>query len=156
MTLDIQTERGQKSLRDEQRVADWFNAKPGHWYIQTPKNAPAIVDAVLVRDYSLIGVAETKCRYSITLSRFQSAFNNEWLVTYSKIASALNLANGLCVPLFGFLYLVDDTTLLVQNLSRVTMQVRTTQTQRTINGGLAIRENAFIPMDSAKIYRGIV
>ena len=155
MSLDINTARGQVSLADEQHVADWFNGKPGFKYIQTPKDKPAKVDAILTRHNEIIGVAETKCRYKICLTQFQNAFRNEWLITHEKVASGIKLANALCVPLYGFLYLVDDDVLLVQNLTTTPMRVEATATQRTINGGVAIRENAFIPMNGAKIYRGI-
>ena len=85
MSLDIATARGQVSLADEQHVADWFNAKPGFRYIQTPKDRPAKVDAILTRNGEVMGLAETKCRYNLTLEQFQRMFQNEWLITAEKV-----------------------------------------------------------------------
>jgi hypothetical protein len=53
------------------------------------------------------------------------------------------------------LFLVDDDTLLVQNLSTATMRRQVTETQRTINGGTAMRENVYVNMKNARISRGI-
>jgi hypothetical protein len=153
--LDIATARGQVSLADEQHVADWFNAKPGLRYIQTPKDKPAKVDAILTRHNEIIGLAETKCRYKITLDRFQQTFHNEWLITAEKVDTGIKLAEQLCVPLYGFLFLVDADTLLVQNLSSASTRREVTETQRTINGGIAVRENLFVSMHNAKVHHGI-
>jgi hypothetical protein len=155
VSLDILTPNGQVSLKDEQIVADWVNGFDGRQYIQTPKKLPAKVDAILVKHNSIVGVVETKCRYNLSLLKFQTEFKNEWLVTWEKVKGGLQLAEGLCVPLFGFLYLVDDDTLLIREISEKILRTQVTATQRTINGGIAIRENAFIEMNDAKIFRGI-
>jgi len=53
------------------------------------------------------------------------------------------------------LFLVDADVLLVQNLSAAKMRKEVTETQRTINGGTAMRENYFVQMDTAKVYHDI-
>jgi hypothetical protein len=130
-------------------------------YIQTPKDTPALVDAIVTNKSSteLLGVAETKCRYDIaSLEQFQANYKNEWLVTWSKVNNAINIATSMGVPCVGFLYLVKPRVLLTQKLSdntgRLAVDVRlsTTSTQATINGGIALRTNAFINMAGAKIY----
>jgi hypothetical protein len=151
MSLDIDTPKGQVSLKDEQIVARWFNSKDDYQYIQTPKHSPAKVDAVLVREDMIIGLAETKCRYKINLQDFRNKFKNEWLVTWEKLESGLKLAEQLCVPLYGFLYLVDDDVLLIQNLNKIEIRKEFTETQKTINGGKIVRENGFIPMNDALV-----
>jgi hypothetical protein len=151
MSLDITTPKGQVSLKDEQIVARWFNRKEGYIYAQTPKHSPAKVDAVLVKGDTIIGLAETKCRYGVPLSKLRTAWHNEWLVTWEKVESGLKMAEQLCVPLFGFLYLVDDDVLLIANLSKAEIRQEFTETQETINGGKIVRENGFIPMENARI-----
>jgi hypothetical protein len=154
MSLDIATPRGQRTLADEQIVAAWLESR-GTKYIQTPKDKPAKVDAILVRDGAIFAVAETKCRYGMNLKTLRHQFDNEWLVTEAKIKEASQIAAGLCVPLVGFLYLVDDDTLLSVNLFNAPRRVANTQTQRTVNGGSIIRANAYIKMDHANTYYGI-
>jgi len=159
--VDILTEKGQVSLNDEQTLAKWLEKNFSLKYIQTPKDTPALVDAIVTNKSSteLLGVAETKCRYDIaSLEQFQANYKNEWLVTWSKVNNAINIATSMGVPCVGFLYLVKPKVLLTQKLSdntgRLAVDVRlsTTSTQATINGGIALRTNAFINMAGAKIY----
>jgi hypothetical protein len=159
--VDILTEKGQVSLNDEQTLAKWLEKNFSLKYIQTPKDTPALVDAIVTNKNSteLLGVAETKCRYDIaSLEQFQANYKNEWLVTWSKVNNAINIATSMGVPCVGFLYLVKPKVLLTQKLSdktgRLAVDVRlsTTSTQATINGGIALRTNAFINMAGAKIY----
>ena len=159
--MDILTEKGQVSLNDEQTLAKWLEKNFSLKYIQTPKDTPALVDAIVTNKNSseLLGVAETKCRYDIaSLEQFQTNYKNEWLVTWSKVNNAINIATSMGVPCVGFLYLVKPRVLLTQKLSdntgRLAVDVRlsTTSTQATINGGIALRTNAFINMAGAKIY----
>ena len=155
MSLDIATQRGQISLADEQFVAQWYNSKPRHRYIQTPKDAPAKIDAILTKDNIIIGLAETKCRYNLSLEQLRTTFNDEWLITSEKVESGMELAEQFCVPLIGFLFLVDDDVLLVQNLTTAKKRKEITETQRTINGGTARRENMFVTMKDAWVHRDI-
>ena len=154
MKLDINTPRGQRTLADEQKVVEWLRSKNVD-YVQTPKDLPAKVDAVLAKDGYIFAVVETKCRYNLTLNKFQRQFGNEWLITEAKIVDGEQVAAGLCVPFMGFLYLVDDDVLLVVNLSTAKRRTEETATQRTVNGGSVIRLNAYVTMDTAKVYKDI-
>lgn len=151
MSLDIATPKGQKSLRDEQIVARWFNRKEGYVYAQTSKDSPVKIDAFLIKYGNLIGLAETKCRYDIDFHGFKTKYKNEWLITAEKVESSLKLAEQFCVPLYGFLYLVRDDVLLIINLSEAKMYKDFTETQKTINGGKIVRENSFVSMENASI-----
>lgn len=151
MDLDIATPRGQVSLKDEQIVASWFSSKKNHVYAQTPKDSPVKIDALLIKDGNLVGLAETKCRYNIDLAGFKTRYKNEWLITAEKVESSLKLAEQFCVPLYGLLYLVNDDVLLIQNLSKARMYKKFTKTQKTINGGKIVRENSFVSMENALI-----
>jgi hypothetical protein len=154
MSLDINTPRGQATLADEQKIVDWLHGK-GVQYVQTPKDKAAKVDAVLLKDGYIFAVAETKCRYNLTLDKLQNRFANEWLITEAKVQDGIRIAIGLCVPLVGFLYLVDDDTLLAINLLNAKRRVAETMTQQTVNGGHVVRLNAYVLMDTAKVYRNI-
>jgi hypothetical protein len=155
--LDILTPRGQQTLVDEAAAAAiWERANPGFAYITTPKDTASSIDAVLVRDGSIQAIAETKCRYGLTLDQFRGAFGGEWLVTMDKLVSASRLAAGLCVPLYGFLYLADEGVLLTQRITDSTgqfvvrLRCENTATQKTVNGGSVVRANAFIDMSQAR------
>lgn len=151
MILDINTERGRDSLWDEIAAIQFLKARwPGCVYAHTDKQKSAAVDAIILRHERIHAVAETKCR-QMTLSELHNRFNSEWLVTYDKLKRAAQVADLLCVEFWGLLYLVPDKTLLRVKLYHdghwlVPMRIERTETQKTINGGKIIRENAFIDM----------
>lgn len=156
--MDILTAKGKVTVEQENEAAAMFSAATGYNYIGTPKNQPAVVDAMIVRDQTLFAIAETKCR-AMTVDEFDG-FDWKWLVTYSKIAKAQQLSEALCVPLIGILYLVPDKTLLYRRITNTdgswacNFSTEDTSTQATVNGGKAVRKNTFIDMTDAKVLRG--
>ena len=156
--MDILTQKGQLTLPDEQRAIEIFNHHySGFKYIETPKNKPAVVDAFLIKDKELLAIVETKCRYKLKVDYFLNNFEGKWLVTYEKIETARQMAQKLGVQLVGFLYLKESDCLMVATLSdndglfckKITIEA--TETQKTINGGKIIRNNAYIDMSCAVI-----
>lgn len=154
--MDILTPRGQQTLADELRAAALFEERTGLKYVRTPDDQPAKVDAVIVKEGRVAGVVETKCRYGCTRQTLRDAWGDEWLVTMEKVEQAKGAAALLRVPLYGFLYLVDEGVLLTKKLADeegqycCRLRCDNTQTQRTCNGGKAVRCNAFIDMKDAK------
>lgn len=154
--LDINTERGRETLWDEVEAIQIIKS---HWpaclYVHTDKEGPAAVDAIIIRHERIFAVAETKCR-DMTLTGLRERFSNEWLVTNDKIKRAAVAADLLDVELWGFLYLVPVKTLLrikMYSKGRWLVPIRTahTETQKTVNGGKIVRENAFIQMATADV-----
>ena len=162
MGLDINTPRGQKSLEYERRCAEiWLSCNPGWQYINTPKDSDSPVDAVLVDPTLTVrALVEQKSR---DMSRAQLAdFKEEWLVTLDKLIRASGVSRQLRVPLVGFLYLIPDDCLLTKPLSDAgglfvaKFRCDRTSTQATINGGEAVRANAYIDMSGAKEFSPIL
>lgn len=159
MNLDINSERGQKSLQYEDRAISIFELNfPKLNYKSTPKDGAAALDAVVTSGNNVVGVVEQKSR-NMTLDQLMN-WNFEWLVTNEKINNGVAAAKLLGVPFMGFLYLIPDDLLLVTQISdaqanlTVDIRVEQTTTQKTINGGSIERLNAFIDMREARIYRG--
>ena len=160
MGLDILTPRGQQTLKDEDTaVGIWELANPGYRYCRTPKDSASAVDGVIIDRKGLIhGVVETKCRYDLSEEMFRDTFKGEWLVTMDKLTRGADAARMLCVPYYGFLYLVDSRTLLTRKIADSTGQfcVRlrcdNTQTRKTVNGGEIVRANAYIDMSECRTY----
>lgn len=159
MGLDILTPRGQQTLRDEERAASiWQFHNPEFRYCTTPKDSACSVDAVLMhhRDGDVRGLVECKCRYGITLDGFWGQFRGEWLVTMDKLCRGAAAAQMLCVPYYGFLYLVDSDVLLTRKIAEsdgqfcVRFRCDTTATRKTVNGGEALRANAYIDMSQCR------
>lgn len=159
--MDVLTPRGQESRAQEDRaIAIWQSRFPHIAYIHTPKDSPAVVDAILVRDGQIVGVVETKCRPQLTVLQFSMDYQSRWLVTKKKIDDGVQTAKSLCVPYVGFLFLPDADLLLYQTIWRpgegyvCDITIADTRTQATINGGSIVRTNAFIDMSKAKFIAG--
>ena len=155
MPLDINTPRGQRTLEQEHRAAHIIvSAWRGVRYISTPKDEAAAIDALILREDDLCAVAEVKCR-ECTLATLRGAYKNEWLVTASKLDEAVEVARRLVVPFWCFVYLVPDDVVLrvkVWEPERgwiAKIRKEKTVTQATVNGGSALRLNAFIDMTDA-------
>lgn len=161
MGLDVLTPRGQQTVRDEEAAAAlWELANPSYRYCRTPKDSASAVDALIVgRDGLLAGVVEVKCRYGVTEDSFKAAFQSEWLVTMDKLVKGAGVARTLCVPYYGFLYLVDARTLLTRKIADsdgqfcVPFRCDNTVTRKTVNGGEATRANAYIDMTECRVFR---
>ncbi len=159
--MDVLTPRGQESRNQEERaIAIWQARFPHIHYVHTPKDSPAVVDAVLVREGQIVGVVETKCRPQLTVLQFSMDYQSRWLVTKKKIDDGVQTAKALCVPYVGFLFLPEADLLLYQTIWRPNhgyvcdITVSDTRTQATINGGSIVRTNAFIDMSKAKFIGG--
>ncbi len=147
-------------MADEQRLAESFERQTRFGYVQTPKSSHAVCDALLLKNGILAGIAETKCRYDIpSVEHFAVDYDGLWLVTWDKITRNCALAEQLCVPFFGVLFLVEPSVFLVKRIYEgatrewvADIQVKRTKTQATINGGVAERANAYIDMNSARQY----
>lgn len=159
--MDIKTQRGQATLADERVVAAWVEREFSVCYVETPKDQPATVDAIITdtKAQEIRAVVETKCRYDVDSDGFRKRYRSEWLVTWEKVHKAITLAQCLGVPLAGFLYLPTCRTLLVARISHpdgrlaTAIRLETTETRATVNGGRAVRTNAFIDMTQARQYK---
>jgi len=154
--LDVNTPKGQQSLQYEARAVElWNHHYQDFTYVHTPKDGPALVDAVIVdMQAQVVAVVEQKSR-NMTLEQLQK-WDYEWLITYDKIEAGRYVGNSLGVPYIGFLYLIPDDLLITQKISDAhgqwTCDFRTdmTETQETINGGKIERLNAYIKLDKAQ------
>lgn len=154
--LDVNTLKGQESLKHELRAVELWNYHYQDFtYVHTPKDGPALVDAVIVDlDANVVAVVEQKSR-NMSLEQLQK-WDNEWLITFDKIEAGRYVANSLGVPYIGFLYLIPDDLLITKKISdkhgQWTCDFRTdiTETQETINGGKIDRLNAYIKLDGAQ------
>lgn len=155
--MDINTPRGQATLKQEQRAVAIFNQHfPRFKYTKTPK--AAVIDALLFRENAIWSAVQTKCR-NLYLETLRGEYRNEWLVMASKLEIAAARAKRLCVRLCAFIYLVPDDVLLIQPLFDpkagwlTKFEQRETETQKTVNGGTIVRPNAYVDVSAAKEYR---
>jgi hypothetical protein len=156
--LDINTPRGQQTLTDEKRAVELFTNQYKRWkYQHTNKTTMAKADAILTKDDEVAGLVLMSCRYNCSVDTMMTTWGAEWLLTWRKLAIGALLARYLQTPLYGFIYIVAEDTLLIKKLFDplkpepwcAAFHTELTQTQATVNGGSVIRRNAYIKIDNA-------
>lgn len=156
--MDINSNLGQQSLADERFITKWIEDRFQVRWLETPKDQPAIIDGLIEKDGVLESVVEVKVRYDLSISNLVNKWNSEWLVTWEKVDKTIRIAKLLGVSATGVLYMPHTKELIIQKLAdetgRLTCKIRleTTETQATINGGLATRTNAFIDISRGHQY----
>lgn len=163
MRLDINTEKGQKSLQHEREVQDIIRNNWKVSIIETPKLHSSKCDGFLVRDNNIIALFETKCRYDMTYSELLE--RGTWLVTLEKIEACKKISTLLQIPFIGFLYLrpnhSDERILLFWKITNTNgdylfeFESYEQETQKTINGGTIVRKNAYLPIDMCSFVKPI-
>jgi len=154
--MDVLTKRGQASLDYEREAIEKFCLiHPEYRFIETPKERPAAADGVFMKDGVLHSVVEVKVR-NMTRKQLLMHFHDKWLVTMEKVEQGRTLSALLGVPFVGMLYLLPEKRLLTLMITddkgewEFDFETRETTTQRCINGGEAVRLNAFLPLATAK------
>lgn len=134
----------------------------GFEFFETPKDRPADIDGFITQrhaDHSsgtLICGVEVKCR-NMSIDQLKGEYENRWLVTADKIDRGVAICKGLGIDFRGFLYLVPNKMLLIVPIWSyekgyvADIEYEQTQTQATVNGGLAMRLNAYIDTGKAKV-----
>jgi hypothetical protein len=158
--MDINTPKGRQTLADEAKAASLFSTVYPHFtYCETPKDEPANVDAVLVKDKEIFAVVETKCRYDMTFVQLIVDREAQYLISFDKILKGKVVSHHLGVPFLIFVYLVAQDILIVTKITDSSgeivckMQVTERLTQRTVNGGTIRKTVALIDLENAKVLR---
>lgn len=129
---------------------------PDFGFLETPKDRPALIDGFIHQGGVLLSGVEVKCR-NLTTSDLKHKFNNRWLITHEKVEQGIGICEKLGIDYRGFLYLVPDDLLLIVPIwvygkgIVCDMELDATKTQATVNGGQALRLNAFIDVSNARV-----
>jgi len=157
MSLAITTERGKISAQDQHDALE-IVFRDSEWsYKEFRNDKPSMVDAMIYREF-LEAVVEVKAR-DFGINQLRSTFKNEWLVSAHKIDSMMAASALLCVPGYFILYMKPDRMCMMVKVTEESglpcrkYRMEETWTQATCNGGKALRVNAFIDMEDAKIYK---
>ena len=149
------TPAGQTAVRHEEEAVSLFqSAYPRHRFISTDKDAASLLDGFISIGDVIQCAVEVKCRQT-TLDELYHRFNNEWLVSYDKIANAREVCIALQIRLSGWLYLPLEKILLIQKICDergnflTKVRIESTTTVKNVNGGQKFGPNAFINIENA-------
>lgn len=155
--MDILTSKGQETLAQEREATSLFlQSFPGFDFIETPKDTPADIDGIIIKDGVMISGVEVKCRM-MTADDLVNKYNNQWLVTADKLDRGVSACERLGIDFRGFLYLVPDKMLFIVPIFSykdgwlVEPDYEITKTQASVNGGIAERLNAYVDVSKAKV-----
>lgn len=98
-------------------------------------------------------LVEVKSRHDFDESIFWDRHRGTWLISNHKLRDNIPIARSMGVTFCGAMHIVRSRVILFKKIwtDGVTCEheVRRCSTQATINGGMAVRDNAFIPMNDA-------
>ena len=151
--MDILTKKGQISLRYEKEMLKRIKSIIARDtedcnVLATDKNMDAKVDGFITKGNKVTGIFESKCR---NMNLMELREYGSWLITFEKIMDGKRLSEMLRVPYLGFLYLIKDQIVMYWKITDeygnflFDFDVRNTMTQKTINGGMVKRTNAYLP-----------
>jgi hypothetical protein len=157
--LDINTPKGQESKAQEQRLLrslrkQYISKGIDIQFAETNKTLPVPMDGVMIIDGEVTGVYEVKCR-NMNLDKLKNSYGNETLLTYDKLCAGVAVSEKLMVPFYCIVFLVDEPLGLLIQLTDLKGQIiaktkiERTKTPASVNGGSAVRTNAYIDMSTA-------
>lgn len=149
MGLDINTPKGQKTVKEEKEMLKYISKCFNIKIKITKKNKPYPHDGVILNPETnkIIGVFESKNR-QITLQELENW--GSWLITYEKIEKCRQIAKKHNVPLYGFLGIEKDKLVMYWKITDNEGNYlfdfihHNSKTQATVNGGEANRDNAYL------------
>jgi hypothetical protein len=154
--MDINTPKGQQTLKEEQFMLSKFEIIWKCDAIQTNKNKGAACDGIFLRKKEIKGVFESKCRH-LTVDQLEDY--GSWLISFEKIEKGRLLSKLLQVPYYGLLYLVDDNVIMYWEITDddgnyvFKFETETRETQYCVNGGSKIDKVALLPIKNGKYLR---
>lgn len=160
--LDCETPLGSVFIKKQRSVQDFLSSR-GYTVVEMAgKDNP--VDVILCRELegrmTAVGVCEIRSRLHagtvpVTLEYLKN--NGGYLITMRKVQDGINLSKLMQVPYYVLVYLIHEDRILVWKISDSggnpleRISTRTTQTRKTVNGGTAVRENAYLSVDSPNL-----
>ena len=122
------------------------------WQIHTTPRY-ALIDGVATKNGEVTHIVEFKSRNESleSMERFGT-----YLISYDKILNAIEISRVMCVPFILIVYLIKDGVVIGIELGdeygvAVPMEIKETRTQKSIDGGEAIRRNAYIDIEKFHI-----
>ena len=121
-------------------------------FATTNDKSDADVDAVMWKG-DIVAVAEVKAR-NMTIAQLLKF--GSYLVTFSKLQKLRNVSMSLRCRGILLVFLIPESKIVWWNICNSNgdwlcdTKVERTQTQATCNGGIAIRDNAYLPVSLMK------
>jgi hypothetical protein len=162
MPLDSETPVGQVFIQEQYRIQKLLEEK-GYTVINTSKKYNG-TDIILAKHIdgklTVCGVAEIKSRMTagnkiLTLDYLKE--NGGYLITAEKLKYGAQMSVMLMAPFFVIVSLMEDDKILIWKITDEKgeylekIEIRQKKTKETVNGGVAYRNNAFLPIETPNL-----
>ena len=158
--LDSQTPRGEIFISHQDSVRDWL-ASFGHTVMDVSHGSFPF-DLIVAKDgENLSSIVEVKCRETAGSEVFSIDYvrKNGYLITLAKIDENVKFSKIFGVPFIIAVKIIPTSELLIWKVTDSSGEIiipyttRETSTQKTCNGGVANRVNAFLSINNAMYVR---
>jgi hypothetical protein len=160
--LDCETPIGQLFMKEQYRVQQVL-ADRGYTVLNTSgkdNNADVILAKEIDGKLTVCGVAEIKSRKTagdkpLTVEYLKQ--NGGYLITAEKLKYGAQMSIMLRAPFFVIVSLMEEGKILIWKITDdkgeylEKIEVKQTKTQKTANGGVAYRNNAFLPIETPNL-----
>lgn len=155
--LDSQTPTGQRFIQLQRDTQQILEAR-GYKFIEMSRetsNHDVIIASEKDGVLTATGIAEIKCRemagdVPITREYLKSGY----LISYDKLTYGASASELFGIPYFVIVNLIPERYILIWKLAEdgnflFEFPVRESQTKKNCNGGVAVRLNAYLPLEKA-------
>lgn len=156
--MDQHTEKGVRANEQSDLALQILNRLTGSYFYQTPNGKPSKLDGCIVSKGKLAGFFEIKSR-DVSYDLFSGRYENEILLTYDKLWHAFSITKTLCLSFSVIYHLVPSKMILcktvidAEGMLLSPVRIIRSKTPSSVNGGEVFRNNAFIKMDDARVFR---
>ena len=115
--LNCQKPAGLEALRQNRIALKAIERQTGFEFLGISNDEPSRIDR-FIHDPAkgiLVGSYEVKTRY-MSLLKLQTTFNNQWMISWSKLQAALIITKEIKIPFFVVIHLFDDDSVLMQEI----------------------------------------
>lgn len=154
MSLDCLTPKGREWIARQHEAIELYRRRFPHFDIaHFDDESAAELDFVVIDDGNVKAFGEVRSR-EMTSEALFNQFRGEWIVTEEKLLRGMDIARRLRTRFFMLLYMVPEKRIFVEPIVdehgfiHGKWRVDRTATQATSNGGTAVRDNAFLQINS--------
>jgi hypothetical protein len=157
--MDLYSPRGQVAGELAREELDRINSQYDFNLIPLVDNFPSAFDGLVEKDGHIVATYEVRTRNATVIGdQINFKFNNKYkelVVTKSKIDKCVRISSEMYLP-FCLIIKFKNRTLqwwISDSFGKHLFDMKTivSENQKTINGGLAIRENYLIPVTKGKV-----
>lgn len=121
------------------------------WECLPFKHEYSLIDGIIIKEKKIVAIYELKTR-DIKFETLCKQYNDEFLISKSKLDAGVQMSKQTRTPFVLILNTTIDDNIFIKSITNdngeiiCQYRIEKTKTKKNIDGGVAIRDNAFIKM----------